>query len=87
MVYCLHAMKKYTTVQVARLLGIGRDTLYRWMRAKKIKPPRVEMVGDMRLRQWTKQDVDQVRAFMAENYHKGRGRKPRSPEGTARQND
>jgi hypothetical protein len=75
-------MKTYSTVQLAKHLGIGRDSLYRWMRAKKITPGRMVRVplggGVMfQSRQWTEKDAASIKKFMKENYRKGRGRKPK----------
>jgi excisionase family DNA binding protein len=73
-------VKTYTTVQVAKLLGIGRDTIYRWMRAKKIRGSRVIRVGtgdSFQVRYWTDRDVARIKKYMQQNYRKGRGRKPK----------
>jgi excisionase family DNA binding protein len=71
-------MKTYTTVQAARELGIGRDTIYRWMRAKKIRGGRVIRVGTtvgVQLRVWTDRDLAAIRRWMKQNPYKGRGEK------------
>jgi excisionase family DNA binding protein len=73
-------VKTYTTVQVAKLLGVGRDTIYRWMRANKIPSGKVIPVGvgaSFQARQWTERDVERIRKYKQENYLKGRGRKPK----------
>jgi excisionase family DNA binding protein len=71
-------MKSYTTVRAAKKLGIGRDTLYRWLRSKKVKGSRVVEVGGggLQLRLWTEKDLAAVRRWMKANPYKGRGRKP-----------
>ena len=68
-------MKTYTTVQVAKMLGIGRDTIYRWMRSKKIRGARVKRFGAIQLRFWTDRDVAEIRRYIEQNPYKGRGRK------------
>lgn len=71
-------MKAYTTVQAARELGIGRDTLYRWMKAKKIKGSEVLRVGTgatFQVRLWTERDLAAIRRWMKQNPYKGRGQK------------
>jgi excisionase family DNA binding protein len=71
-------MKSYTTVQAAKELGIGRDTLYRWMKAKKIKGSRVFRLGTgaaVQVRLWTEHDLAAIRRWMKGNPYKGRGRK------------
>lgn len=64
----------YTTVDVARLLGIGRDTIYRWIRAGKIKGPRFVRSGNLQIRAWTKADVRQIRRYKNKQYMKTRAR-------------
>ena len=68
-------MKTYSTVQLAERLGVGRDTVYRWMRTGKIKTAPVAHLGPFRVRLWTERDVVQIRKFMEEGYFAGRGRK------------
>jgi len=71
-------MKTYTTVQAAKELGIGRDTLYRWMKAKKVKGSRLLRVGTgaaVQVRLWTERDLAAIRRWMKENPYKGRGQK------------
>jgi excisionase family DNA binding protein len=67
-------VKTYTTVQLAETLGVGRDTLYRWMRAGKIKSAPVGRLGPFRVRLWTERDVKAIRKFMKDGYFEGRGR-------------
>ncbi len=68
-------MRTYTTAQVARLLGVGRDTLYRWMRSKKIRGGRVRRFGTVQLRFWTDPDLAEIRQYMKQHPYKSRGRK------------
>jgi transposase len=63
--------KFYNTVQAARQLGISRDTLYRWLRTKKIKGGQVMHLGadaQSQIRLWTEKDLKQARVWMRENY-------------------
>ena len=68
-------MRTYTTVQAANVLGIGRDTLYRWIRAKKIPEGKLTRVGNFSIRGWSDRDLDRIRIYMRENYIKGPGRR------------
>ena len=70
-------MKQYSTVQVAKMLKIGRQTLHRWMRSKPGLAPRKQKVAGVSVRIWTDQDIERLRKFKEENYRKGRGRKPK----------
>jgi excisionase family DNA binding protein len=71
-------MKTYSTLEVARLLGVTSATLHRWIREKRVPAPPIETLGKMRIRIWSKADVDNVRAYKAERYRKGRGRQRRT---------
>lgn len=64
-----------STAQVARKVGIGKQTLHRWIREGKIAAPRKQRVGGVAVRFWNDEDVERVRKFKAVNYRKGRGRK------------
>jgi len=71
-------MKTYSTLEVARLVGVTSATLHRWIREKRVPAPPLETLGKMRIRIWCKKDVENVKAYKAEHYRKGRGRKPKA---------
>jgi predicted DNA-binding transcriptional regulator AlpA len=60
--------KSYSTVHVAEFVGISPDTLYRWIREKKFHVPPVQSVGRLRVRFWTKEEIDEVLKYKAEHY-------------------
>lgn len=68
-------MKTRSTVQVARLLSVGTDTLHRWMREKKVPTPPVETIGGMSVRLWSEEDVEKARIYKAQHYWGRGGRK------------
>lgn len=73
-------MTVYTTVQAAKKLGIGRDTLYRWMKNGLIRKPSVVRLGEGALFQpamWTDAELSMIRKRMKQNPHKNLGRKRR----------
>jgi excisionase family DNA binding protein len=72
-------MKYYSTVQVASLIGIGNDTLFRWIRERKISAPQPEFVGGIRVRLWTEADVQRVREYKAKHYW-GKGNSRNRPK-------
>ncbi len=72
-------MKTYSTVEVARLLGIGNDTLHRWIHTKKVPAPPVQSVGGLSIRLWTETDMDKVRSYKAEHYW-GKGKRRNKPK-------
>jgi len=68
-------MRSYFTAQVARMVGIHKVTLKRWLLAGKVREPRRISNGGIQARIWTDRDVERVRKYKAANYRKGRGRK------------
>jgi excisionase family DNA binding protein len=70
-------MTNYSTSQVAKLLGIGYDTLHRWIQQKKIPAPKAQLVGGVRVRLWSKKDIEAAEQYKASHYWgKGSTRKP-----------
>jgi predicted DNA-binding transcriptional regulator AlpA len=67
--------KKYSTVQVLELAQISSDTMYRWIRAKKIYVPPVQLVGGVRVRLWTEKEIQAVREYKQKDFGKGRGKR------------
>ena len=70
-------MRNYSTAQAAQILGIGRQTLHRWIASGAVAAPRLSNVGGVKIRIWTRRDLEQVRKYKQKNYRKGRGRKPK----------
>ena len=74
----MRILKTYTTVEAARELGISRNTIYQWMKAKKINGGRVIRFGisaGVTLRVWTEDDLAAIQQWMSENPYAGRGKK------------
>ncbi len=70
-------MKTYTTAWAAKIVGVHKNTLKRWLREGKVREPRRISNGGIGFRIWTDRDVERVRKYKQENYRKGRGRKPK----------
>ncbi len=68
-------MRTYFTGQVARMLGIHKVTLQRWLLSGKVPEPKRIRVNGGETRIWTARDVERVRKWKAAHYWKGRGRK------------
>ena len=68
-------MRTYSTKQVCKNVGIGRQTLLRWLHDGRIKEPRRIRNGGVNARIWTARDVERVKKYKAAHYRKGRGRK------------
>jgi excisionase family DNA binding protein len=43
-------MTAYSTAQVAEVLGIGTDTLHRWLKERKVAAPKLSFVGGVKVR-------------------------------------
>jgi DNA-binding transcriptional MerR regulator len=68
-------MQNHSTAQVARQLGVHKNTLLRWLYAGVVAEPKRHANGGQDVRMWTDRDVERVRKYKQENYRKGRGRK------------
>jgi excisionase family DNA binding protein len=68
-------MKKYSTVEVAKLIGVSRDTLHRWIREKRVAVPAAESFGAFRVRLWTETDIERLKKYKAERFWGKGGRK------------
>ena len=68
---------KYSTAQVARMIGVHKATLIRWLLDGKVSEPRRISNGGVDARIWYDRDVERVRSYKEQNYRKGRGRKPK----------
>jgi hypothetical protein len=68
-------MRRYSTVQVAKILGFGQAYLQRLI-AKRIVPfPPLAKVANLKIRLWSDQDVARVRKALAERPRSKRRRK------------
>jgi DNA-binding transcriptional MerR regulator len=70
-------MKNFSTSQAARMLGVHKVTLQRWLLNGRVAEPRRISNGGVDARVWTERDIERVRKYKQENYRKGRGRKPK----------
>jgi len=68
-------MQVLSTVEVARMIGVHKQTLLDWLYAGKVGEPKRQTVGGQVVRIWTQSDIGRVRRYKEQNYRKGRGRK------------
>jgi len=66
-------MKRYSISEAARLLGIHRATLHRWICEGVIPEPIAEDIAGARIRYWTEDGLAKLKEYRAEHY----GKKPR----------
>jgi excisionase family DNA binding protein len=70
--------KTYSTVQVAKILDVSWSTLHRWITSKKIRAPRLQLLGDVQVRLWTDNDVEIAMKYKAEHYWEKPGRRKKA---------
>jgi len=54
-------MKPWSSREAAKQLGVSLMTLQRYIAAKKISTPRVQVIGGVRVRLWTARDIKRAR--------------------------
>lgn len=65
------------TADAAKRIGIGRNTLQRWIRAGQVKAPKAILRNGRAVRLWSEADLRRLAEVKAKTYRKGRGRKPK----------
>jgi len=78
--YIILCMKTYSTLQVAKVLGLTSATLHRWMRERKIQAPPVQSLGGVQVRLWTPDDVEKVRKYKDDHYWGKGGQRKRNKQ-------
>ena len=76
-------MKAHSISEAARVLGVDRRTLQRWVRDKRIPAPTTQVLAGVRLRFWTEQDMAKLKEYKAARYWgkgKSRSRKQKSKQ-------
>jgi hypothetical protein len=69
MSHCDIYMKKdYSISEAARIVGVNRRTLQRWILAKLIPGPKVEIVDSKLKKSWTAAEVAQIREHKQETF-------------------
>jgi excisionase family DNA binding protein len=69
------AAKTYTTREVAKQIGVSRQTLQAWIAGGKIEAPDSVEIGRAAVRFWTRVDIERLRKF------KGTLKPGRKPKG------
>jgi predicted site-specific integrase-resolvase len=57
-------MKTFSTRQAAEKLGIGIATLTRYIQAGRVPAPKITNIGKLRVRMWSKNDIERVRKLL-----------------------
>jgi transposase len=61
-------MASYSTAQVAEILGIGTDTLHRWLKQKRVVAPDLLLVGGVKVRLWSEEQLSAAKKYKANHY-------------------
>jgi predicted DNA-binding transcriptional regulator AlpA len=69
--------KVLNTSEAAKLVGIDRTSLQRWIATKRVKAPAPVIRNGRAVRLWSPADIEALKATKAKTYRKGRGRKPK----------
>jgi len=67
-------MKAYSISQAAKLVGVDRRTLQRWVREKRIPEPTTQVLAGVRLRFWTEHDMAELKKYKTARYW-GKGKR------------
>jgi len=76
----INRKKLKSTGDAAKELGIHAITLHRYVLAKKVPAPPIQMVGGIRVRLWSRSDIAKVRGLLAK-IRNGRTKKRRAGKG------
>lgn len=63
-------MKKYSISEAARLLGIHRATLHRWIGQGHVPEPIAQDIAGSRLRYWTEEGLNKLKEYKNSHYRK-----------------
>jgi predicted site-specific integrase-resolvase len=71
-------MKHRSTSDVARLVGVSKKTILRWLWEGKVPEPKHSTGGGQDVRVWNARDIAKAAKYKEANYRKGRGRKKKA---------
>jgi excisionase family DNA binding protein len=57
-------MRTYSTVEVAKMLGIAQPNLQRLIKQGRLKAPKVQTIGQIKVRWWTAKQIEQARKVL-----------------------
>lgn len=67
--------EKFSISETARLLGVHRGTIRRWIEAGFIPQPIAENIAGARLRYWHKDEFAKVKEYKDRHFGEGQGRR------------
>ena len=60
----------YSTAEVAKEIGVSKNTLLRWLYAGTLPEPKREVFGGVENRVWSAKDLERAKAYKEQNYRK-----------------
>jgi hypothetical protein len=60
----------YSTAEVARMIGVSKNTLLRWLYAEKLPEPKTVTFGGVESRVWSDSDLNRAKLYREQNYRK-----------------
>ncbi len=70
-------MRRYTTRETAKAIGVSWITLQRWVSSGKVKAPPVVLSGNRAVRLWSESAVKKLRKQLPTLFYKHRTRRSR----------
>jgi IS30 family transposase len=67
--------QRFSISETARLLGVHRGTIRRWIKAGLIPQPIAENTAGARLRYWNKDGFAKVKEYQKKHFGEGQGRR------------
>jgi len=67
--------ERFSISETARLLGVHRGTIRRWIKASVIPQPTAENTAGARLRYWNKDGFAKVKEYRDKHFGDGQGRR------------
>jgi DNA-binding transcriptional MerR regulator len=68
-------MAQYSISEAARLLGIHRATLHRWIEKRAVPEPIAQEIAGSQIRYWTEEGFARLKQYKTEQYRKKPRRK------------
>jgi DNA-binding transcriptional MerR regulator len=78
--------EKFSISETARLLGIDRGTIRRWINRGLIPPPIAEDTAGARLRYWDRDGFTKIKEYKDKHLGEGRGRRTDIKKKRAKEN-
>jgi len=65
-------MKKYSISEAAKLIGVNKATVYRWIQRKVVPSPLTEVIAGVHITYWTDAELIKLREYKKQSY-RGKG--------------